>query len=68
MAEVPTSMILKSCAALQILLVDLLHHFNVHPSAAIGHSSGELATAYAFGRATAAEAMAAPYICAKVAA
>lgn len=39
-----------SCAALQIALVDLLHSWKVVPTAVIGHSSGEIAAAYAAGR------------------
>lgn len=35
------------CAAVQIGLVDLLASWNVHPSAVIGHSSGEMVAAYA---------------------
>ena len=37
------------CTALQIALVDLLRNFNLSPSAVIGHSSGEIAAAYAAG-------------------
>ncbi|KAI1085557.1 polyketide synthase [Whalleya microplaca] len=37
------------CTALQIALVDLLATWNVHPDALIGHSSGEIAAAYAAG-------------------
>lgn len=35
------------CAALQIALYNLLAAWNIHPSAIIGHSSGEIAAAYA---------------------
>lgn len=38
-----------TCLALQIALMDLLHSFNVHPTTVIGHSSGEIAAAYAAG-------------------
>ena len=38
-----------ACCALQIALLDLLHSFNVYPSTVIGHSSGEIAAAYAMG-------------------
>ncbi|KAJ8132109.1 hypothetical protein O1611_g1520 [Lasiodiplodia mahajangana] len=37
------------CTALQIAQVDLLQSFNVHPVAAVGHSSGEIAAAYTVG-------------------
>ena len=38
------------CAALQIALVDLLFSWNIVPTAVVGHSSGEIAAAYASGR------------------
>jgi len=37
------------CTALQLALVDLLRSFSVVPSAVVGHSSGEIAAAYAIG-------------------
>lgn len=37
------------CTALQIALVDLLQSFSIHPVAAVGHSSGEIAAEYAVG-------------------
>ncbi|KAI1773209.1 fatty acid synthase S-acetyltransferase [Hypoxylon cercidicola] len=37
------------CTALQIALVDLLRTFQLLPQAVIGHSSGEIAAAYAIG-------------------
>ncbi|KAL6720039.1 hypothetical protein ACLMJK_001960 [Lecanora helva] len=37
------------CTALQVALVDLLDHWGVKPSAVAGHSSGEIAAAYAKG-------------------
>ncbi|EUC29676.1 hypothetical protein COCCADRAFT_39966 [Bipolaris zeicola 26-R-13] len=44
------------CTAVQVALVDALAEVNVKPSA-VGHSSGELAAAYASGRLTAREAI-----------
>lgn len=37
------------CTALQLALVDLLAEWGIEPSAAVGHSSGEMAAAYAAG-------------------
>ncbi|GIZ43160.1 hypothetical protein CKM354_000639800 [Cercospora kikuchii] len=37
------------CTAVQIALVDLLAHWGIKPSAVVGHSSGEIAAAYAAG-------------------
>ncbi|KAL9633240.1 MAG: hypothetical protein Q9204_003481, partial [Flavoplaca sp. TL-2023a] len=51
-----------ACTALQIGLVDLLASWHVRPSAVAGHSSGEIAAAYASGRVTAAEAIVAAYL------
>ncbi|KAF2963728.1 hypothetical protein GQX73_g9837 [Xylaria multiplex] len=45
------------CTALQIGLVDLLASWSIHPDAVIGHSSGEIAAAYAAGWIGAAEAI-----------
>jgi acyl transferase domain-containing protein/NADPH:quinone reductase-like Zn-dependent oxidoreductase len=45
-----------ACTALQIALVDLLRYWGVSPSACIGHSSGEIAAAYASGKISLAEA------------
>ncbi|KAI1398297.1 polyketide synthase [Hypoxylon fuscum] len=50
-----------ACTAVQIGLVDLLASWSVRPSGVVGHSSGEMAAAYAAGRITAAEAIAAAY-------
>ncbi|UKZ70734.1 uncharacterized protein TrAtP1_011705 [Trichoderma atroviride] len=49
------------CTAIQIALVDLLASWNVHPDAVCGHSSGEIAAAYAAGALTAPEALRAAY-------
>lgn len=49
------------CTAVQIGLVDLLASWSVRPSGVAGHSSGEMAAAYASGRITAAEAILAAY-------
>ncbi|KAI0119053.1 hypothetical protein F4814DRAFT_458445 [Daldinia grandis] len=40
------------CTALQIALVELLKSFNILPSSVVGHSSGEIAAAYAIGALT----------------
>ncbi|KAI0398721.1 putative polyketide synthase [Xylaria palmicola] len=45
------------CTAIQILLVDLLRLGGVHFEAVIGHSSGEIAAAYAAGFISARDAM-----------
>jgi len=45
------------CAALQIALVDVLRSWGVVPDIIIGHSSGEIAAAYASGAITAEVAM-----------
>lgn len=45
------------CTAIQILLVDMLHLADVHFDAVVGHSSGEIAAAYAAGYLTARDAM-----------
>jgi len=37
------------CTALQVALVELLRTFNISPVAVVGHSSGEIAAAYAAG-------------------
>ena len=50
-----------ACTALQIGLVDLLASWSVRPSAVVGHSSGEMAAAYASGHITAAEAITTAY-------
>ncbi|KAI9759233.1 MAG: Type I Iterative PKS, partial [Geoglossum simile] len=45
------------CTAIQVALVDLLGKWNVKPAAVVGHSSGEIAAAYACGSITATEAI-----------
>jgi acyl transferase domain-containing protein/SAM-dependent methyltransferase len=40
------------CSAVQIGLVNLMNRWNIHPSAVIGHSGGEIAAAYAAGAIT----------------
>ena len=49
------------CTALQIAIVDLLSSWNVKPVATVGHSSGEIAAAYAAGVHTAEEAIVMAY-------
>lgn len=45
------------CTALQVALVDLLATYGIKPSAVLGHSSGEIAAAYAARVLTAQEAI-----------
>ncbi|KAJ6172463.1 fatty acid synthase S-acetyltransferase [Penicillium chermesinum] len=49
------------CAAIQIGLLDLLSSWNIRPSLVIGHSSGEIAAAYATGAVSAASAIIVAY-------
>ncbi|KAL7791431.1 putative polyketide synthase [Trichoderma ceciliae] len=49
------------CTAIQIALVDLLASWGVHPDLVCGHSSGEIAAAYAGGGLTASEALKVAY-------
>jgi acyl transferase domain-containing protein/NADPH:quinone reductase-like Zn-dependent oxidoreductase/acyl carrier protein len=49
------------CTAVQIGIVDLLASWGVRPSGVVGHSSGEMAAAYASGHITSAEAITAAY-------
>lgn len=50
-----------ACTALQIALVDLLESLDVKPQAVVGHSSGEMAAAYAAGALTHKSAITAAY-------
>lgn len=45
------------CTAIQIALVNVLRSWGINPSAAIGHSSGEIGAAYATGLLTAKQAI-----------
>ncbi|KAL9047293.1 MAG: hypothetical protein Q9214_000093 [Letrouitia sp. 1 TL-2023] len=54
------------CTALQIGLVDLLSSWHVEPVVTVGHSSGEIAAAYAAGTHTAEEAIIMAYYRGKV--
>ncbi|KAF2452119.1 putative polyketide synthase [Karstenula rhodostoma CBS 690.94] len=49
------------CTALQIALVNLLRQWGIEPAATVGHSSGEIAAAYAAGRLKASEAVVLAY-------
>jgi acyl transferase domain-containing protein len=49
------------CTAVQIAIVNILRTWNISPSQVIGHSSGELAAAYASGAITSAEAIIGAY-------
>ncbi|KAL3469565.1 acyl transferase/acyl hydrolase/lysophospholipase [Aspergillus californicus] len=49
------------CSALQISLVDLLASWGIYPDAVAGHSSGEIAAAYAAGILNMEDAMAVSY-------
>ncbi|KAE8356822.1 hypothetical protein BDV28DRAFT_144737 [Aspergillus coremiiformis] len=49
------------CSALQIALVDLLVSWDIHPDSVTGHSSGEIAAAYAMGTLTMEDAMTVAY-------
>ncbi|EQB56385.1 KR domain-containing protein [Colletotrichum gloeosporioides Cg-14] len=54
------------CAALQLCLVDLLQTYNIKPAAVLGHSSGEIAAAYACGAINQREAIIIAYYRGKV--
>ncbi|POS74652.1 hypothetical protein DHEL01_v206959 [Diaporthe helianthi] len=49
------------CTALQIALVDMLESWGVAPAAVVGHSSGEIAAAYAAGLLSARQAILVAY-------
>ena len=49
------------CTAVQIAVVNLLRSWNISPAAVVGHSSGEIAAAFACGALTAAEAITIAY-------
>ena len=49
------------CTAIQVALVDLLAIWNITPSAVVGHSSGEIAAAYAAGVLSAKDAIIAAF-------
>ncbi|KAL9122898.1 MAG: hypothetical protein Q9187_000549 [Circinaria calcarea] len=49
------------CTAIQIALVDLLISWNIRPAVVTGHSSGEIAAAYAIGALTLESAMSISY-------
>lgn len=55
------------CTALQIGLVEVLRGWNIHPSAVLGHSSGEIAAAYTTGAITAEQAIKIAYFRGQVA-
>ena len=54
------------CTAIQIALVDLLQSWNIKPDGVVGHSSGEIAAAYACRAITAADAITIAYLRGKV--
>ncbi|KAH6974491.1 hypothetical protein BKA56DRAFT_734049 [Ilyonectria sp. MPI-CAGE-AT-0026] len=49
------------CTAVQVAMIDLFASIGVEPAAVVGHSSGELAAAYAAGALTAKEAIIGAY-------
>ncbi|KAI0835035.1 hypothetical protein F5Y06DRAFT_142856 [Hypoxylon sp. FL0890] len=55
------------CTAVQIALVDTLASFGIHADAVVGHSSGEIAAAYAAGALTAEEAITAAFFRGRIA-
>ncbi|KAH6656006.1 hypothetical protein BKA67DRAFT_515368 [Truncatella angustata] len=49
------------CTAIQIALIQLLAQWGIHPSTVLGHSSGEIAAAYAAGHISSEQAIAFAY-------
>lgn len=49
------------CTAIQVALVQLLHGWGINPAGVVGHSSGEIAAAYAAGFISAREAITIAY-------
>jgi acyl transferase domain-containing protein len=54
------------CTAVQVALVDVLHAWGVQPAAVVGHSSGEIAAAYASSALSASDAILVAYYRGKV--
>jgi acyl transferase domain-containing protein len=54
------------CTAVQVALVDVLHAWGVQPAAVVGHSSGEIAAAYASNALSAPDAILVAYYRGKV--
>ena len=50
-----------TCTAIQVALIQLLYSWDIKPSAVVGHSSGEIAAAFAAGLITSAEAITSAY-------
>lgn len=51
-----------ACTAIQLAMVDCLTSIGIKPAAVVGHSSGEIAAAYAAGSLTATEAITAAWL------
>ncbi|KAI1766894.1 putative polyketide synthase [Hypoxylon sp. FL1150] len=54
------------CTAIQVAIVQLLHYWGIRPVVTVGHSSGEIAAAYAAGLISACEAITVAYYRGKV--
>lgn len=50
------------CTAIQIVVVKLLRSWGIRPAAVVGHSSGEMAAAYACGAITSQQAIICSYL------
>jgi acyl transferase domain-containing protein len=50
-----------ACTAIQVAVIDLFASWGIRPAVTVGHSSGEIAAAYAAGRISAPEAILAAY-------